>query len=84
MASRQARAPSDAVVHQLSRSPDHARASPTLRNRISQALIPTSAARRSMTPSIANWAWLAPKPRKAPHTGLFVRTAIDSTSMTGR
>ena len=34
-------------------------------------------------PSVANWAWLAPKPRKAPHTGLLVRTATASTSMFG-
>ena len=27
---------------------------------------------------MANWAWLAPKPRNAPHTGLLVRTATDS------
>ena len=33
---------------------------------------------------MANWAWLAPKPRKAPHTGLLVRTATDSTSMVGQ
>jgi hypothetical protein len=32
---------------------------------------------------MANWAWLAPKPRKAPHTGLLVRAAIASTSMFG-
>ncbi len=36
-----------------------------------------------MTPSMANWAWLAPNPRNAPHAGLLVRTAIDSTSMSG-
>jgi hypothetical protein len=33
---------------------------------------------------MANCAWLAPKPRKAPHTGLLVRTATASTSMVGR
>ena len=55
----------------------------TLRLRISQPLMPTAAARRSMTPSMANCAWLAPKPRKAPQTGLLVRTAVDSTSMLG-
>jgi hypothetical protein len=32
---------------------------------------------------MANWAWLAPKPRNAPHTGLLVRTAIASMSMVG-
>ena len=32
---------------------------------------------------MANWAWLAPKPRNAPHTGLFVRTATERTSMVG-
>ena len=37
-----------------------------------------------MTPSMANCAWLAPKPRKAPHTELFVRTATDWTSIAGR
>ncbi len=36
-----------------------------------------------MTPSMANWAWLAPKPRKAPPTELLVRAATDSTSTTG-
>ncbi len=36
-----------------------------------------------MTPSMANWAWLAPNPRKAPQIGLFVRTATDSTSIAG-
>ena len=36
-----------------------------------------------MTPSIANCAWLAPKPRNAPQTGLLVRTAMASTSMAG-
>ena len=50
----------------------------TLRLRISHPLMPTCSARRSSTPSMANWAWLAPKPRKAPHTGLLVRTATDS------
>ena len=55
----------------------------TLRDRISQPSMPTAAARRSITPSMANWAWLAPKPRKAPHTGLLVRAATDSTSMLG-
>ena len=55
----------------------------TLRLRISHPLMPTSAARRSMTPSMANWAWLAPKPRKAPQTELFVRAAMASTEMFG-
>ena len=55
----------------------------TLRLRISQPLMPTSAASRSMTPSMANCAWLAPKPRNAPHTGLLVRTAMHSTSIDG-
>ena len=32
---------------------------------------------------MANWAWLAPKPRKAPHTLLLVRAATASTSTTG-
>ena len=32
---------------------------------------------------MANCAWLAPKPRKAPHTGLLVRAATASTSMAG-
>jgi len=36
-----------------------------------------------MTPSMANWAWFAPKPRNAPQIGLLVRTAIDSTSTAG-
>ena len=36
-----------------------------------------------MTPSMANWAWLAPKPRNAPPTGLLVLTAVASTSMVG-
>ena len=57
--------------------------STTLRARISQPEMPTASASRSSTPSIANCAWLAPKPRNAPHTGLFVRAAIDSTSMAG-
>ena len=68
-----------AVVHDLARSPDVAGFT-TLRSRISQPLMPTWAANRSRRPSEANWAWLAPKPRKAPHTGLLVRTAIASTS----
>src|SRR5579864_5080146 len=55
----------------------------TLRCRISQPEIPTMSARRSSTPSIANCAWLAPKPRNAPQIGLLVRTASDSTSMAG-
>ena len=33
---------------------------------------------------MANWAWLAPKPRKAPHTGLLVRAATASTSIGGQ
>ena len=32
---------------------------------------------------MANWAWLAPKPRNAPQIGLFVRTATERTSMVG-
>ena len=36
-----------------------------------------------MTPSIANCAWFAPKPRKAPPTGLFVLTATERTSIAG-
>ena len=32
---------------------------------------------------MANCAWLAPNPRKAPHTGLLVRTATASTSIAG-
>ena len=64
--------------------PQRAPGSITLRARISQPEMPTSSASRSSTPSVANWAWLAPKPRKAPHTGLFVRTATDSTSMAGQ
>ena len=55
----------------------------TLRLRISHPDIPTFSARRSMTPSMANWAWLAPKPRNAPQTGLLVLTAVASTSMVG-
>ena len=55
----------------------------TLRLRISQPVMPTAAASRSITPSMANWAWLAPKPRNAPHTGLLVRAAMASTSMVG-
>ncbi len=55
----------------------------TLRRRISHPEMPTSAASRSITPSMANWAWLAPNPRKAPQTGLLVRAATDSTSMAG-
>ena len=47
----------------------------TLRARISQRSMPAASASRSSRPSVANWAWLAPKPRKAPHTGLLVRTA---------
>ena len=46
--------------------------------------MPTSSARRSSAPSIANCAWLAPKPRNAPHTELLVRAAIASTSIAGR
>ncbi len=42
----------------------------TLRLRISQPLMPTSAARRSITPSMANCAWLPPKPRNAPQHGV--------------
>ena len=83
MASRQARAPSEPSSITCP-GPQTSPGVTTLRERISQALMPTSAASRSMTPSMANWAWLAPKPRKAPQTGLFVRTATDSTSMTGR
>ena len=52
----------------------------TLRLRISHPLMPTCSASRSSTPSSANWAWLAPNPRNAPHTRLLVRTAIVSTS----
>ena len=33
---------------------------------------------------MANCAWLAPNPRNAPQTGLFVRAAIDSTSIVGQ
>ena len=33
-----------------------------------------------MTPSMANCAWLLPNPRMAPLLGLFVCTALDSTS----
>ena len=54
-----------------------------MRLRISHPDIPTFSARRSMTPSMANWAWLAPKPRNAPQTGLLVLTAVASTSMVG-
>ena len=50
----------------------------TLRLRISHPLMPTISASRSSTPSIANCAWFAPKPRNAPQIGLFVRTATDS------
>ena len=32
---------------------------------------------------MANCAWFAPKPRNAPHTGLFVRTATEATSTFG-
>ena len=32
---------------------------------------------------MANCAWFAPKPRNAPHTGLLVRAAIESTSIAG-
>ncbi len=56
----------------------------TLRERISQPLMPTLAASLSIAPSMANCAWLAPNPRNAPHTELLVRTAVDSTSMFGR
>ena len=55
----------------------------TLRLRISHPVMPTCSARRSSTPSMANCAWLAPKPRNAPHTGLFVRTATACTSIAG-
>ena len=36
-----------------------------------------------MAPSIANCAWLLPNPRMAPLVGLFVYTALDSTSTLG-
>jgi hypothetical protein len=55
----------------------------TLRLRISHPLMPTIAARRSITPSIANCAWFAPNPRNAPHTRLLVRAATASTSTAG-
>jgi hypothetical protein len=48
-----------------------------------EPLISGFSARRSRTPSMAKCAWLAPKPRKAPAMGLFVRTAIASTSTAG-
>ena len=32
---------------------------------------------------MANWAWLAPNPRNAPHTRLLVRAAMASTSTAG-
>jgi len=44
---------------------------------------PTFSASKSMTPSIANCAWLLPNPRMAPLVGLFVNTALDSTSTFG-
>jgi hypothetical protein len=43
--------------------------------------MPAISASRSIMPSIANWAWLAPKPRNAPHTELLVRTATASMSI---
>ncbi len=55
----------------------------TLRLRISQPVMPTADANRSSTPSIANCAWLAPKPRNAPQMRLLVRAAIASTSTAG-
>src|ERR1043165_4090648 len=54
-----------------------------LRSRMSQPSTPTRSASTSITPSIANWAWLLPKPRIAPAFGLFVYTALDSTSTLG-
>ena len=40
--------------------------------RMSQPSTPTFSARMSITPSMANWAWLLPKPRIAPLFGLLV------------
>ena len=51
------------------------KASPGLRmfrSRMSQPSTPTFSARRSMLPSMANCAWLLPKPRMAPLVGLLV------------
>jgi hypothetical protein len=43
-----------------------------LRSRMSQPSIPTRSASMSSMPSIANCAWLLPKPRIAPAFGLLV------------
>jgi hypothetical protein len=52
--------------------------STALRHRISQPSRPHFSARRSIHPSIAKCAWLAPKPRIAPLGGLLVTAAIAS------
>ena len=78
-ASRHARAPRHPSSI-ICPGPQMSPGSTTLRDRISQPLIPTFSANRSIMPSIANWAWLAPNPLKAPQTGLLVRAATASTS----
>ena len=75
MASRHASAPPQ-PSSMICPGPHTAPGRITLRLRISHPLMPTAAAMRSSTPSIANCAWLAPKPRNAPHTRLLVRAAI--------
>ena len=82
MASRQASAP-PAPSSITWPGPHSAPGRMTLRLRISHPLMPTAAASRSSTPSMANCAWLAPKPRNAPHTRLLVRAATASTSTAG-
>lgn len=57
--------------------------STALRKRISQPSRPTFSASRSMHPSIAKLAWLAPNPRMAPQGGLFVVAATAMTSTFG-
>ena len=42
--------------------------------------MPAFSASRSSAPSIAKWAWLAPKPRIAPHGGLLVYAPLEITS----
>ena len=47
-------------------------ASSAFRHLISQPSRPAFSASMSSAPSIAKWAWFAPKPRMAPQGGLFV------------
>ena len=51
-----------------------------LRSRTSTGLSPAAAASLSIWPSWAKHACTTPKPRIAPHGGLFVRTAQPSTT----